>query len=180
MGCDIHPYAEVLTDSGWKKADVEVPSDRNYWAFSLLAGVRNGAGFAGSDTGKPVTPISEPRGLPEDTSIADSDDDDFDSPSHVWLGDHSYSWVTLAELMAIDQSAPIERHAVAKPEDIVNYAKIGTLPEEMYVFTSRPGYAPISYQSTVAQSAFLIQKMIDALSHLGDPSKVRIVFGFDS
>src|SRR5690242_3218591 len=98
MGCDIHPYAEVLTDSGWRKADVNVPSDRNYWAFSVMADVRNGSGFAGCDTGKPVEPISKPRGLPADTSIADTDAD-FEDPAYIWLGDHSHSWLLLSELM---------------------------------------------------------------------------------
>lgn len=182
MGCDIHPYAEVLTDSGWRKADVEVPSDRNYWAFAIMADVHNGSGFAGCDTGKPVKPISQARGLPSDTSIADShmDDDDWDNPNHIWLGDHSYSWLFLSELMAVNQDTPIERHAMFKNADAEEWRKTGKLPKEWCAWTNKQGYEPVVFMSTIRDSAPLIQKMIDALSHLGDPAKVRIVFGFDS
>lgn len=79
--------------------------DRSYSVFAILAGVRNGVGFAGCDTGDPFVPISEPRGLPADMSFelrrrlkADYDDDD----DWVSLGDHSFSWLTLDEVLAYD------------------------------------------------------------------------------
>ena len=36
--------------------------------FAILAGVRNGYGFAGCDTGDGFRPIAPPRGLPGDVS----------------------------------------------------------------------------------------------------------------
>jgi hypothetical protein len=68
--------------------------DRNYTLFALLADVRNGRGFAGIATGDPITPLSEPRGVPEDAS-------------HGWMecveswdvDMHSHTWFTLEELV---------------------------------------------------------------------------------
>ena len=73
MGCDIHSYVEYRDKASglWKMVRIYVPyrweperlglvepyNGRNYERFSLLAGVR---GFA--------TPISEPRGIPQDAS----------------------------------------------------------------------------------------------------------------
>lgn len=93
MGADIHSYAEVRqsSNSKWLPAINNMPCDRNYWAFAVLADVRNGIGFAGIKTGSPVTPIAPPRGLPDDRAEIAGD-----------LGDHSYSWVTLAELRSVD------------------------------------------------------------------------------
>jgi hypothetical protein len=98
MGCDIHIYAEKLINGRWQKITgfknrYDENSDepyfgRNYELFAILAGVRNGSGFAGCDTGDPVIPISEPRGLPEDVSSdikAESDELGVDGHSHSWL-----------------------------------------------------------------------------------------------
>jgi hypothetical protein len=99
-------------------------TDRNYEAFAILANVRNGSGFAGCDTGDGFRYIAAPRGLPSDLSDAlrtpinrtameesgldvsdireetekdvDSDDDGF------WLGDHSFTYFTVDELLAFD------------------------------------------------------------------------------
>ena len=68
MGTDIHIAAEIFKGGRWRLADVDLSENRNYWAFAVLADVRNGYGFAGIDKGDPITPISEPRGLPEDLS----------------------------------------------------------------------------------------------------------------
>lgn len=63
--------------------------DRNYFVFAVLAGVRNGRGFAGAYTHEPIEPISEPRGLP----------DDMDPNSLSYLsGEHSQTWVALEEI----------------------------------------------------------------------------------
>jgi hypothetical protein len=92
-------------------------SSRNYDTFAVLANVRNGSGFAGVDTGDGFVPISEPRDLPDDMSAelraiqASEGEDDEDGSRYdrlrsawgaSWLGDHSHSHVTLAELLAYD------------------------------------------------------------------------------
>ena len=85
MGCDIHLYLEVFKNSKWEG----VPSNRkkgwqgyphsnkkaprwswyfgrDYWAFSILADVRNGD--------RAVVPISGPRGVPEDIATSTRDE----------------------------------------------------------------------------------------------------------
>lgn len=100
MGCDIHSVAidanGAPIDGGkWANGETANPDadymkgwgegepfgNRSYRVFAFLAGVRNYSG---------VTPISEPRGLPDD--IQSPDDDEY------WLGDYSFSWLSLAEL----------------------------------------------------------------------------------
>ena len=122
MGCDIHLAAEVRrrfyydsrptsywarvvpprafrnpwpgeNDKGkgdpfWAvRSVVEWYSGRNYELFGILAGVRGDA-----------TPIAEPRGLPKDLG------DECKALRKNWngpdihLGEHSQSWLTLAEL----------------------------------------------------------------------------------
>lgn len=123
MGCDIHIYVEKKIGDTWypitppSHNQYYEPGDeeeggpfsrplilnhdaydigRNYATFAMLANVRNGYGFAGVKTGEPITPISEPRGLPEDVcaEIREiSDDWDVDA--------HSHSYFTLAELDAV-------------------------------------------------------------------------------
>lgn len=120
MGCDIHMYVEHKQDGVWKSADIWKPdkyfdskyetvqkdiveyedrfyAGRNYDLFAILANVRNGYGFAGTDTGDGFIPISEPRGLPDDVSELIKDE------SEDWGPDgHSHSWLTLKELLEYD------------------------------------------------------------------------------
>lgn len=115
MGCDIHLYVEVRQADGgvWKTADawrteewdpndIYVPYDqqyysgRNYNLFAILANVRNGDGF-GVDRGDPFNPISEPRGIPEDSCPQ------IKYIVERWNGDgHSSSYFTLQELLDYD------------------------------------------------------------------------------
>lgn len=69
------------------------PSARNYNVFAMLAGVRNGYGFAGTYRHEPLTPCFEGRGIPEDHSPPTDAD--------LWLGDHSFTWATVAELLTV-------------------------------------------------------------------------------
>ena len=103
MGADIHAVVQVRDGDTWKIVNTpaemldcgEAPWElRNYTLFGVLAGVRD----------HDVTPIAEPRGLPDDLEIdPDSDRADPCLGGH-WLGEHSHSWVTVAELAAYDLS----------------------------------------------------------------------------
>lgn len=121
MGCDIHLVAERRRNGKWERVhppkDARNPwlvqqaekspesfyatwaerqwyNDRNYGVFAILAGVRNYEDAA---------PIAQPRGIPDDLSdevralITDDRDEGCDD---LDLGDHSQSWLTLAELQA--------------------------------------------------------------------------------
>lgn len=105
--------------------------DRNYNVFAILADVRNGTGFAGVRTSAGFAVIAEPRGVPADVSDevrqrieetgnrivsgriewAGREDDDslyerFEATPEGWwdLGEHTPSWLTLAEIMDFDWS----------------------------------------------------------------------------
>jgi hypothetical protein len=112
MGCDIHLYVERRNGQGWESCDVwekseyephemTVPygkhfySDRSYDTFSILANVRNGYGFAGTDTGEGFVPIAAPRGLPDDLSPQ------LAAEAAIFL-EHTPSWLTAKELMDYD------------------------------------------------------------------------------
>jgi hypothetical protein len=181
MGCDIHPYAEVRRDGKWQRAPIQVPDDRNYWTFAVLADVRNGFGFAGCYTGEPVTPIAQPRGLPEDTSVSDNDAK-YDSPEYVWLGDHSHSWLTLQELLAVDLDTPVIQGGIITRAQLRELHLEKKLPE-----TWCGGKSPMTdddvsttWTRPLRECAWLLPKIIDALKPLGEPKDVRLVFGFDS
>src|SRR5438105_2721170 len=129
MGTDIHGVFQRhdATAGKW----VDVPStykqDRHYQLFAVLAGVRNGRGFAGVPYGEAVRPIRQPRGLPADFEVDDeshpiatfdhmdprragyrreSPELYADEPMAVWMGDHSHSWLTGDEMLAWAESAP--------------------------------------------------------------------------
>jgi len=191
MGTDIHIVAEVFKDGRWHLADIQPSDDRNYRAFAILADVRNGYGFAGFDTGDPVTPISEPRGLPENMSPElraklergnddESIDENGDEEEWCWLGEHSFSWVTLKELLEYDLDAPVTVRGYVSDEQAKRFRESGELPQAWAAWTPQPGYERIEWQTPLRDSAPLITTLIDEIKGLGEPEHVRLVFGFDS
>lgn len=108
MGTDIHFYIEKKNkDDKWEKVivpDEILPRDRDYFLFAVLAGVRNGTGFAGCEIFKIISPYFEGRGIPSDTSCQEIYDEDGDCDPRV--GDHSQTWATLEELIGIDWDIP--------------------------------------------------------------------------
>lgn len=118
MGCDIHMYAEYLGEDRktWHPFGPRGPqevydeekdtytvvedvlgriySDRNYFLFGILAGVRY----------SPSTPpIAPDRGVPEDSC------DEIQNHRSDWSGDgHSHTHCTLTELLAYDWTQTIE------------------------------------------------------------------------
>ncbi len=109
MGCDIHFYVERRENDRWVTCDrwveedgiIDVPygeslyDERNYDLFAILAGVRNGRGFARDDTGEGFVPLAAPRGVPEDCCP---------EYKRLWeeAGEHTPSHCTVAELLAYD------------------------------------------------------------------------------
>lgn len=106
----------------WYKthARVEWYDDRNYASFAILADVRNGGGSF--EAGQYFEPIAPPRGLPDDMSAEvrrvfsryddDRTDEELEADHDIWPGDHSESWVTLAELEAYPTARKLERSGV--------------------------------------------------------------------
>lgn len=90
MGADIHGVLqERYLGSSWTTI-ATIEDDRNYALFAALADVRNYGG---------ITPISEPRGLPEDFEIDGEEHRMSYTGDKVWMGEHSYSWLSINELL---------------------------------------------------------------------------------
>lgn len=106
MGTDIHFYIEKRNkQSKWEHVDIPakiLPDDRFYYLFAVLAGVRNGFGFAGCKTHDPVVPYFECRGIPEDTSYKELNFEDDEERIYPWLGEHSFTYATYDEIEKID------------------------------------------------------------------------------
>lgn len=129
MGTDIHGVFQrhdTATDK-WVDVAHKFEMNRHYQLFAVLAGVRNGRGFAGIKTGEPVKPISEPRGYPEGFQVDDDDHlvpaiecidprrakyhtpeylEEGENPLRLWMGDHSHSWLTADEMLGWYENAP--------------------------------------------------------------------------
>lgn len=113
MGCDIHSVIQgqwLEPDNGHTDATCWVTvaegfHERFYKLFGLLAGVRSNE----------LKPPSEPRGLPHDFKIRDDHTTpipqsfhfrsifrhpDSMSPWEFYMGEHSYTWFTAAEIEA--------------------------------------------------------------------------------
>lgn len=119
MGTDIHGVFQRYDEASKSWLDIEsnYTQDRDYYLFSILAGVRY----------DDVAPIAKPRGLPSDFErdwdyhpVNDArymdPDSRIDYPYHkefyersdefqgrrrlnMWMGDHSYSWLTGQEML---------------------------------------------------------------------------------
>lgn len=225
MGTDIHPLVQRRVSGRWERVQ-EPETDRprwesglharNYRVFAVLAGVRNGEGFAGIFTHRPITPIAEPRGLPEDLDAfdliehtaeecPDKDDPDFECNHRFYFGDHDFSWVTLAEILAypwheplveggwVEQSVYEEwlaRGRVGQPKGwsgSVSGSRVVHIPEYDYL---AGGYSDRERHAFYIRCVWCIPQheavgrfyteTIPWLKTLREPEDVRLVFGFDS
>jgi hypothetical protein len=149
MGCDIHTQAERRTEGRWEIIPGLHPFDwRSYGLFGFLANVRNYAA---------VPPISEPRGIPDDSPGGGDDG---------YLGDHSFSWLSVDELCAFDYDQIVEDRRVTRP--IAPNLHSGHC-------TADPGGGRMT---TVRE--FLGERFFEDLAKLRAAGAGRIVFGFDS
>ena len=131
MGTDIHLAVETYRDGAWRNVSGKWPDDRRYDAFSILADVRNGYGFAGIKTSEGFVPIAAPRGLPTD----------IDATSLECLSDeHTPSWHTLRHLLEYDWTQTVKKQGwVAAPE----WARWSS-------WDRKRGYGPQSYSGGVS------------------------------
>jgi len=183
MGCDIHIGIQVQDESGswrhvpWQRelyehereAGVkpaegipiapEVFDNRNYDLFGILADVRNGVGFAGVKTGDSWPSIAPDRGLPEDADVKHVPDDPryAEDGEPRYLGDHSFTWVSLDELKAFGwDSVARQQLGVVKADEYEKLSSVGDSPESYCSGITGPGvqvYSPESYQEARSSAA---------------------------
>lgn len=221
MGCDIHLYVEKRVDGKWVAADKWGPdkydesggrkvvdyddrfyTGRSYGLFSILANVRNGAGFK---------PIAMPRGLPKDVTP------EVAAESESWDSDgHSHSWHTVADLLAYDWTQVTTCTGVIDAYQYARWAKFGgkdrnEFPDSFSGMVGGGGVKIISEADMIAhvegrdvhdQDAFtdlakyycqiewhppyyrcapdFWANAMPRLLHLGKPEDVRIIFFFDN
>lgn len=212
MGTDIHGVFQRQTADGWEDVPSKYEENRHYQLFAVLAGVRNGYGFAGIPTGGVVKPISEPRGLPADFEVVDDQhpvsaeyfrqiwryeytkegDDDF---GRIWMGDHSYSWLTADEILEWAERAPVVTKTGVISRETFATRDRKSRPAEYYGAISGRGIStaewhggePPAGQWTHIRVTWL-SPLSKELSYFFDEvrrlqalhGQVRFVFGFDS
>ena len=218
----------------WVAVGVAVAGDpRSYNTFAMLADVRNGRGFAGIKTSDGFPVIHEPRGLPSDLEMLDdysvkidraqlvaawdwggklvSANDkearrlEYMEDATLWLGDHSYSWATLAELQAFVANVASkwqtrlcgvvdrEEYLAAKAENRGFESWCGAISGPGVVIANEPAADEAlpecshvrAYWTVPAMECSCLGKIIAALEHVRatcgvEAENVRYVFGFDS
>jgi hypothetical protein len=180
MGCDIHAFAEKRTGEKWeqlkncfkqswdKSLGDEIDLGRNYELFAFLANVRNDYD---------LKPISEPKGVPEDSS------DGYRKEVEGWDVDgHSHSYFTLEELKNIpkellDQEFEDEHLILSRDENgKITSTCAGTNRETLGKVGRRKlfglwGNNPINN---------LIEELEAVKKDVKDDSEIRTVFFFDN
>jgi len=206
MGTDIHGVWQKKIETGWEDVASTYEQDRHYLLFAWLGDVRNGFGFAGVPTHTPVVPLSAGRGLPEDFEMTDDDRHPISSlevmdpsrrkyqeagdPLEIWMGDHSFSWLSADEILA----APLPSTTCTGIVDLETFkAWDGKMaPSEWCggidgrdVAVSAPDHisettthVQISWSEDLGES---LKYFVDEVRRLKElHGEVRFVFGFDS
>lgn len=204
MGTDIHGMWQKKTETGWVDIPSNYEQDRHYMLFAWLGNVRNGHGFAGIPTHTPIIPLSNQRGYPKDFEVTDDwhpiigpevlypqaqkyyepEEKDF------WMGDHSHSWVSGAEVLAAKLPS-VSRTGVITREEYEKWDRVSS-PEEWsagitgpkivvesaHELTDKATHVQINWVVSLADQ---FNYFIDEVKRLqAEHGEVRFVFGFDS
>lgn len=161
MGCDITGWVEFSDTTPsrqhaegaqwWGVINAGLLLGRNYALFGSLFGVRNTTGF---------DPVAADRGLPSDLSMRTGRD-------AQWEECHSHTWVTWAELAAVDWD---ERAPDGEDEDprIDGDLDRDEPPER------------ISRRQTLDGDWHLLMEMAEPLVRRYGAERVRLVVWFDN
>lgn len=217
MGCDIHWNVEVRRDGSWVEMQLPEVQDyidwftywnnvpgwyykgRHYELFAILANVRNGYGFAGCDMGDPITPISMPKGLPDDVT------ETVKAESERWGVDgHSHTWLTLRELQEYDWDQESIRRGAVSLEEYETRQRTGqdyqdwcggihgpnivTIPAilveskaKRLLNEKKKVYVQDEWAVSLRETMnYFIEGTMKSLAELGEPDDVRIVIWFDN
>ena len=167
----------------------EIEVGRNYSLFSILADVRNYDDF---------TPISQPKGLPQDVTehikaLSDS----------YGCDGHSHSYISMQEFKDFTKEAKQEtKTGIVSVKEFKNYVETGE-PQEwcggisgtnvrmvsedemMEIYKSEVedhnAYCKISWKKwNLKDIEYFIENTAEPMYKLADPENVRIVFWFDN
>lgn len=159
--CNVSTRAQKRIEGIWTDIDVRpVFQDSGYALFGFLANVRNYSA---------VPPLSQPRGLPEGFDIPTTDEieDSWENEGTLakgYLGDHSFSWMLIDELLAFDYDQPVEDRRIAqKIGNIINHG-----------LTAEPGAGRMTNYRDLLGVRFFAD-----LRELQECGAERVVFGFD-
>lgn len=211
MGTDIQGVFQRHDGRRWVDVASKYDYGRHYQLFAALADVRNGRGFAGINTGEPVTPIAEPRGLPDDFEMDNASHPlasiehmapwrvqyrKVGEPLAVWMGDHTQSWLTGAEMMAWFEHAPtvtktgiLDRSEYEKWDGTTppqNYCGGITGPSVVLINDNKPerdanpGWTHIRCHWDAPLRAELAYFFDEVARLIVVHGRIRFVFGFDS
>ncbi len=221
MGTDIHLYVEKYENGQWHeirppyctwygedtwspvtvynglrfKSEGPDPETRDYNLFAFLAGVRNGYGFAGVASHRPITPQFPGRGIPGDTS--------WHEDSGTWLGDHSFTWATLTELINAPWDMEFHSTGVVGRKGYASWKKNGVPSEwslsiigrgvrllsldvfdELYRTNELKGheYTRVHWTWKPLENCDFKRWVFEILLPMadGDTNSVRVLMGFDS
>lgn len=220
MGTDIHGVFQKREGDSWVDVPAEFEENRHYLLFAVLANVRNGFGFGGLESGECLHPIAFPRRLPAEfdgepyhfTALSNrpkwvreyrtkdhTEEEEsvlLDTEEELWLGDHSYSWLTSTEMLAWYDIAPttirtgiipIERYRewdkVSSPSsyslgisgpDVVIAAEV----ELGKIDDSKVTYVQVTWEVSLQKE---LAYFFDEIRRLhNEHGEIRYVFGFDS
>lgn len=173
MGCDIHSFTEKRNkeNNKWELVENSNPFDwRNYSVFAFLADVRNY---------DHCEPISQPKGLPNDSEFLNTETDDgwggveTEKKRIEEMDYHSKSFLTLKELLEFDYDKTFLNRRIYKP----TYREDGTCSGGNGAALAEEGEGKIvSYRENLGTGFFA---ELDKLKELGEPDDVRVVFYFD-
>lgn len=107
MGADIHTVAERRGTNKWVEVRGNYFKEQDYARFGFWANVRNYAQC-------PLIVPDAPRGLPKDFDAGEQDEyGSWDRPAGA---EHSYSWLTVKELVEFDYGQMMTNMRVENPE----------------------------------------------------------------
>jgi len=188
MGTDIHGVFQKKTPEGWEDIPSEYSEDRHYLLFAWLGNVRNGFGFAGLKTFVQIPSLSDHRGIPDDF-VMNSDSHPV-KDLNIWMGDHSYSWVTGEEILSASLGT-VKRYGVISKEEYEKWDKISqpqswcggitgrdvvvSRPEEI---TDNTTHVEIEWDRDLKEDIEYFIKEVERLTK--KHGEIRFVFGFDS
>lgn len=182
MGTDIHWQTQARKSDAWVDIEDKFEGNRNYMLFAWLGDVRNGYGFAGTATHHPLTPLQSSRGVPKD----------YVAKEEYELGDHSFGWLTGAEIVEGAKVLPLVTRYGVVDRDFFDAWDGKSAPASWYPMISGPGivinesfavddkttHVSVKWQSNVREE---LAYFIDEIQRLVDEhGEIRLVFGFDS